>query len=179
MQLVNNLFQEIRELIISAKQSAAVVVNAEAVVLHWRIGSVIKREILQDQRGAYGQEVIKTLAKQLTLEFGSGFSRTNLLYFVQFATKFPDFEIVHALRGQLSWTHFRIFLTLENEPIGLILCAGKAEEQIELLMLDKGNIRVAEYLTELPPKEVLQAKLHEAVQKAKQFRLKKSDLSTH
>ena len=55
----------------------------------------------------------------------------------------------------------------ENSPIGLILCSGKNEEHIELLQLDKSNIRVAEYLTLLPPKEVLQNKLHRAIEIAK------------
>lgn len=51
----------------------------------------------------------------------------------------------------------------EDSPLGLILCSEKNQEQIELLQLDQGEIRVAEYLTELPPQPVLQAKLHEAV----------------
>lgn len=51
----------------------------------------------------------------------------------------------------------------EESPIGLILCAGKSEEQVRLLRLDKGGIRVAAYLTELPPQNVLRKKLHEAV----------------
>lgn len=51
----------------------------------------------------------------------------------------------------------------ENEPIGLILCTGKNEEHIELLELDKSNIRVAEYLTILPPLELLKEKLHKAL----------------
>ena len=51
----------------------------------------------------------------------------------------------------------------EESPIGLILCAGKSEEQIKLLQLDKGGIRVAAYLTELPPQETLRKKLHEAM----------------
>ena len=55
----------------------------------------------------------------------------------------------------------------ENTPIGLILCAGKSEEHIELLQLHKSNIRVADYLTQLPPKEILRAKLHEAVEIAR------------
>ena len=54
----------------------------------------------------------------------------------------------------------------ENKPIGLLLCAGKNEEHVELLQLDKSNIRVAEYLTELPDKQLLQHKLHEAIQHA-------------
>jgi predicted nuclease of restriction endonuclease-like (RecB) superfamily len=56
----------------------------------------------------------------------------------------------------------------ENTPIGLILCTGKNEEHIELLQLDKSNIRVAEYLTLLPPKEVLQERLHKAIELAHQ-----------
>jgi hypothetical protein len=47
--------------------------------------------------------------------------------------------------------------------LGIILCAGKKQEQIELLELDKSGIHVAEYLTVLPPKELLQAKLQEAI----------------
>jgi predicted nuclease of restriction endonuclease-like (RecB) superfamily len=48
----------------------------------------------------------------------------------------------------------------ENEPIGLILCAGDSREQIELLEMDKDGIMVAEYWTELPPKKELEQKLH-------------------
>jgi len=55
----------------------------------------------------------------------------------------------------------------EEPPIGLILCGEKNREQIELLQLDRGEIRVAEYLVELPPREMLEAKLHEAIRLAK------------
>ena len=56
----------------------------------------------------------------------------------------------------------------ENSPIGLILCTGKNEEHIELLQLDQSNIRVAEYLTELPSKELLLEKLHSAIKLARE-----------
>ena len=55
----------------------------------------------------------------------------------------------------------------EFSPIGLILCSSKSEEQIELLQLGKSGIRVAAYITELPPRELLQKKLHEAVKLAR------------
>lgn len=51
----------------------------------------------------------------------------------------------------------------EDSPIGIIMCTGKNAEQIELLELDKSGIHVAEYLTVLPPKEILQKKLESAV----------------
>jgi predicted nuclease of restriction endonuclease-like (RecB) superfamily len=56
----------------------------------------------------------------------------------------------------------------ENTPIGLILCTGKNEEHVELLQLDKSNIRVADYLTALPSQKILQEKLHRAVAIAQQ-----------
>ena len=55
----------------------------------------------------------------------------------------------------------------ENPPLGIILCAGKKQEQIELLELDQSSIHVADYLTELPPKEVFEAKLHNVIKAAR------------
>jgi predicted nuclease of restriction endonuclease-like (RecB) superfamily len=55
----------------------------------------------------------------------------------------------------------------EESPIGLVLCAGKSDERIELLELEQTGIRVAQYLTELPPKKVLQQRLHAAIAEAK------------
>lgn len=55
----------------------------------------------------------------------------------------------------------------ENPPLGIVLCAGKKQEQIELLELDKSGIHVAEYLTVLPPKAVLQTKLQQAITDAR------------
>jgi predicted nuclease of restriction endonuclease-like (RecB) superfamily len=56
----------------------------------------------------------------------------------------------------------------ENTPIGMILCAGKKQEQIEMLELGSSGIHVAEYLTALPPKELLREKLHRAIALAKE-----------
>jgi hypothetical protein len=55
----------------------------------------------------------------------------------------------------------------EEAPLGLILCADKGDEQIELLQLDQSGIRVAAYLTDLPPKRILEQKLHESAVRAK------------
>jgi predicted nuclease of restriction endonuclease-like (RecB) superfamily len=63
----------------------------------------------------------------------------------------------------------------ENPPLGIILCAGKKQEQIELLELDQSSIHVADYLTELPPKAVFEAKLHSAIEKARKSLPTKTD----
>ena len=55
----------------------------------------------------------------------------------------------------------------ENPPIGIILCTEKSEEHVELLQLNKDGIQVAQFLTELPPKEELEKRLHYSIQKAR------------
>lgn len=67
----------------------------------------------------------------------------------------------------LNYMEKNMMTQQEEKPIGLILCAGKNEEHIELLQLDKGNIRVADYLTVLPPKELLKEKLLLSIERAK------------
>ncbi|MGK7925360.1 MAG: YhcG family protein [Spirulina sp.] len=328
------LFQDIRQLIDTAKQRAAIAVNAELTLLYWQVGDRIRTQILQGDRAEYGKQIINTLSQQLTQTYGKGWSSRQLRQCVQFAASFPDLEKLHAVRAKLTWTHLRIlgsiedplkrdfyieiaqlekwstrqlqnridsmlfertalsrkpestirhdldrlrqenelspdlllkdpyildFLELsdrylekdledailrdieqfllelgagftfiarqkhlqidgddfyldllfynrklkrlvaielklgsfqpgdkgqmelylrwlakherepdENPPLGIILCAGKKQEQIELLELDKSGIHVAEYLTILPPKEVLQARLQQAIANARQ-----------
>lgn len=61
----------------------------------------------------------------------------------------------------------------EESPIGLILCSEKSNERVELLALDKQEIKVAEYWTQLPDKKLLQQKLHEAVKLARELNERK------
>jgi len=67
----------------------------------------------------------------------------------------------------LRWLQKHEMREGEGEPLGLILCSSKSKEQIELLQLDQSHIRVAQYLTELPPKKLLLQKLHQAIQLAR------------
>lgn len=77
-----------------------------------------------------------------------------------------------AYKGQmelyLRWLEKYEHVDGENPPIGLILCAGKNEEHVELLHLEDSNIRVAEYMTVLPDKKVLEQKLQAAIAMARQ-----------
>ena len=330
---VNDLFNIISQLIENAKNNVVRNVNTELVLLYWNIGNIIQKEILKNKRADYGKEVIVNLSKQLTAKYGKGYTETNLRYFLRFVEYFHDYQIVHTLCEEFSWSHFRTLMyinddikrdfyieickmerwsvrTLKNKvdgmlfertaiakkpdkqikqeikkinkdvplnpeivfkepyfldflglkdtfnekdmesailhelqnfiielgmdfaflarqkrisidnenyyidllfyhrkmkrlviidlklgkfkpaykgqmelylkwlekyemrdgeetPIGLILCAEKASEHIELLMLEKSNIKVAQYLTELPPKKLLQEKLHKAILIAK------------
>ena len=58
---------------------------------------------------------------------------------------------------------------MEEAPIGLILCAGKKSEHVELLQVEQSGIRVTEYLLEMPPRDVLQAKLHQMLHRTQEL----------
>jgi predicted nuclease of restriction endonuclease-like (RecB) superfamily len=289
-----HLLPQIQTLIDAARKRAAVAVNAELTLLYWRIGKLLNERILQGERATYGQQVMQRLALDLTAKYGKGWSKQQLLHCLKVAQVFPDEEIVYALCIQLSWTHLRKLIFIEDplkrefytemckaetwstrqlsdriqsmlfertaiskqptltiqadleqlrtegtvspdlafrdpyildflgladtysehdllfyhrrlrrlvaidlkigefeaaykgqmelylrylekhevrngelQPIGLILCSGKNQEHVELLQLDSTNIRVAEYLTELPSRELLQQKLHESMERAR------------
>ena len=328
-----DLIGDIRILIETARHNVAVTVNAGLTILYWQIGNRICQDILKQKRAEYGKEIVATLSRQLTDDYGNNFNEKNLRRMIQFAEVFPDKEIVVSLIRQLSWTHFIALIPLKNDlqrdfyaemcrverwnvrtlrkkidgmlyertaiskkpeklikedlaalreedrltpdlvfrdpyfldflglkdtfsekdletailremesfilelgagfsfvarqkritvdnedyyldllffhrklkrliaielklgkfkaahksqmelymrwldkyekepgektPLGLILCAGKTSEQIELLQLDKSGIKVAEYMTELPKRELLEQKLHKAVELAR------------
>lgn len=329
----STLLPELRQLIDLAREQAAIAVNAELTLLYWQLGDRIHREVLRQERAGYGEQIVSSLGRQLTSEYGRGFSAKNLRHMIRFAETFPEEEKVSALRRQLSWTHIKSLIYLddslkrdfyielsqlegwssrqlqqriqsmlfertaisrkpdetihhelqnlrnagqpspqlllkdpyvldflglndrylerdledailreieqfllelgagftfvarqkriqiddedfyidllfynrklkrlvaidlklgrfkaefkgqmelylrwlakheqeddENPPLGIILCAGKQQEQIELLELDNSGIHVAEYLTVLPSREALQAKLHQSIESAR------------
>ncbi len=83
-------------------------------MLNWEIGEQIRAYVLNDQRADYGKQVINQLSQQMTREFGKGWGAQHLRHCLRIAETFPDREIVYALRRQLSWTHFRSVIYLED-----------------------------------------------------------------
>ena len=345
--LKQTLFSQIRVLISNARLRVATVANEELVLLYWAIGHHIHKDVLQANRAEYGKQVILLLSEQLTAEYGRGWSERQLRYCLKIVEIFPSREILHTLCAELTWSHIKVLLTVDNElrrnfyiemcrlekwssrqlteriqammyertaiskkpedtilqdiqmlrkkkelsanlvfrdpyfldflgladtysehdlesaivhelghfiielgqdfaflarqkrisidyrdyyidllfyhrrlkclvvidlkigefeagfkgqmelylrylekhemlpgenkPIGLILCSGKNEEHVELMQLDVSNIRVSEYLTQLPPKSVLQTKLNQAIENAKNrlFEQKEVQENTH
>lgn len=327
------LLQDLRSMIGETRRHVARTVDSSLVMLYWNIGHRIRKNILKEKRAEYGEEIVSALGRQLASEFGRGFSEKSLRHMIRFAEAFPDPKIVSAVQRQLTWTHFKSLIYLddslkrdfyaemcriegwntrtlnkkiqsmlfertalsqkpaelaqqeitvlreedklspdlvfrdpylldflglkdtyaekdleaailremesfilelgagfafiarqkritvdnldyyldllfyhrrlkrlvavelklgkfkpaykgqmelylrwlekyeqqqnEESPLGLILCADKGIEQIELMQLDRGSIRVAAYLTELPPRELLQKKLHDAIIQAR------------
>ena len=113
MQLNPSLLTEIKVIITRSREQAIRAVDHARVLMYWHVG---ERIFTEEQRGkdraGYGKHLIRSLAEQLEPEFGSSFSKRQLDLMRQFYRTFP---IVNAVRSQLSWTHYRLLIRLENE----------------------------------------------------------------
>jgi predicted nuclease of restriction endonuclease-like (RecB) superfamily len=108
-----NLLQQLRELIASARRQALRAVDAIQVRTCWEIGRhIVEFEQHGADRATYGVRLIPRLAETLTAEFGRGFDERNLRHMRGFYQCFP---IWNAVRTELSWTHYRALLRVENE----------------------------------------------------------------
>lgn len=112
-----DLLTDVRTIIDGARRYAYSAVNLALVQRNWLLGKRISEEELKGaERADYGLELIKTLSRQLTEEYGKGFSRTDLYWYVRFFKAFP--EIFASLSKisvpTLSWTHFRTLLQVED-----------------------------------------------------------------
>jgi predicted nuclease of restriction endonuclease-like (RecB) superfamily len=123
-------------LIEQCKQHLAVVINSTITMLYWEVGNRIKTDILQNKRAEYGQEIVKQLSVHLTEQYGKGWSEKHLRHCLRFAETFPDTQIVSALQRQLTWTHIKSILYIEDEL--------KKEFYIEMCKLERWSTRVLE-----------------------------------
>ncbi len=101
-------------LIQSAKQSAAIAINTELTLLYWQLGKRLANKALKGERAEYAQYIIRNLAFDLSTAFGKGRNKKQLHHCLRFIEVFPGLDIVSALRRQLSWTHFKNLIYLDN-----------------------------------------------------------------
>ncbi len=110
---IESLHTEARHIIESGRKATYHAVNTNMIKTYWELGRLIVEEEQQgEERAQYGKFLINELAKRLTLEFGKGYDKRNLFYMKQFYLTYP---IVNALRSQLTWTHYRLLLKVENK----------------------------------------------------------------
>lgn len=113
-----DILRDMCEIIEVSRKSAYQTVNLALVRRNWLLGRRIAEEELNgDSRAEYGLKIIKKLSKELTDEYGRGFTKTNLYNFYLFYKTFPD--IFHAASGKsallLSWTHYRTLLQVKDD----------------------------------------------------------------
>lgn len=83
-------------------------------MLKWHVGKRIKEDVLFNQRAEYGKEILKTLSEKLTEKYGAGWGLKSLQHCLRAAYTFSEDEIAYALRRQLSWTHLRSLMFMED-----------------------------------------------------------------
>ena len=104
-----SLIQDLRQIIEQARGQVAATANYALTTMYWHIGERINREVLGNKRAEYGKQIVATVARQLQEEFGrKGFDEKSIRRMMQFATLFPDSQIVAPLARHLWWSHFAV-----------------------------------------------------------------------
>ena len=109
----NSMILEIRELLENARKNVAQQVNTQLLTTYWNIGRIIVEYEQQNQiRADYGKQTLRELSKELTREFGKGFSRSNLKNMRAF---YLAYEKCQTVSGKLSWSHYCELLSITDE----------------------------------------------------------------
>ncbi len=127
------LLADIRRMIEETRSAVAATVNAGLTTLYWRIGKRINEEVLDGLRAEYGKEILATLVRELTQDYGGGFSYSSLTRMARFAEVFSDARNVATLSQQLGWSHFKEILPL-NKPL-------QREFYAEMCRIERWSVR--------------------------------------
>ena len=108
----NSMILEIRELLENARKNVAQQVNTQLLTTYWNIGRIIVEYEQQNQiRADYGKQTLRELSKELTREFGKGFSVSNLQFMRRF---YQSYQIQQTVSVKLSWSHYCELLTISD-----------------------------------------------------------------
>ena len=108
----NPFYQSIRQIILESRKKITQTINIGMVETYWLVGKhIVKEEQNGKHRAEYGKNLLGYLSENLSNEVGKGFDKSNLSNMRKFYTAFP---ILDAVRQELSWTHYRQLLRLEN-----------------------------------------------------------------
>ena len=110
--LNSEFYSNIKEILETARKKAYAAINFAMVEAYWEIGKRIVEMQDGNKNAEYGKKLIKEISKKLTIDYGKGFDETNLRKMRQFYLCFKKRD---ALRLELSWTHYRLIMKVENE----------------------------------------------------------------
>lgn len=132
----SDFIQEIKRIVTQARQKAYTAINSAMVEAYWQMG---KRIVEQEQQGKdradYGSQLLKSLSKELTAEFGKGFSVNSLYYYRQFYVFFP--EKLPTAWGILTWSHYKRLLSVSNADARTWYLKEAAEQMWSYRTLDR------------------------------------------
>ena len=138
-------FDDVRNILRSARQKAYSNANFLMVEAYWQIGQrIVQEEQAGKERAEYGSLIIRALSRQLGDEFGTGLSASNLWNFRRFFLAFPSTGKLYALRRELTWTHYRLIMRVENPAARDYYVQEAAEQAWSTRQLDR-NITTLYY----------------------------------
>ena len=126
-------FNELTEIIVFGKKDIELSINRTITNVYWQIGNRINKEILNDKRAEYGKQIIKHVSEFLVAHFGKGWGEKHIRHCLRIAETFQDKEIFYALSRELSWTHLRTIMYLDDEL--------KRSFYVEMCRLEKWSSR--------------------------------------
>ena len=134
-----------KEILKNARQKAYTAVNSAMVEAYWKIGRrIVEEEQSGRERAEYGKEILQNLSKELTEEFGKGYSYRTLREIRQFYLMFSDFEKWRTVSAKLTWSHFQKVLRVSNEKARIFYLTEAAENVWSVRTLDR-NISTLYY----------------------------------
>lgn len=105
-QISTRITDGVGNIIEQSKRTIAVYLNSEVSMTYWKIGKYIAGELDAIGEDKYGSMIVATVSRQLTEQFGKGYTRAGIFRMVKVARVFPEAEIVTTLSRQLTWSHF-------------------------------------------------------------------------
>ena len=145
MEISNNYINEIKKILKNARQKAYIAVNSAMVEAYWEIGRrIVEEEQNGKERAEYGKEILQNLSKELTEEFGKGYSYRTLREIRQFYLMFSDFEKWRTVSAKLTWSHFQKVLRVSDEKARIFYLTEAAENMWSVRTLDR-NISTLYY----------------------------------
>lgn len=141
---MENILTDIRQIIAQSRQRIARSINFELTIAYWHIGQrIVEEEQGGAERAVYGRNLIPRLSEMLSKEFGEGFSANNLWRMKDLYQRFP---ILDAVRQELTWTHYRLLVKIDNtdkrdfyiaETIKNAWSVRQMERQIHALLYER------------------------------------------
>lgn len=113
-QAQEQTYQTIRGYVVDAQRQVRMAVNSAMVEAYWHIGEAIFKECGDNDRAAYGKQVLQFISERLSAEFGAGFSVQGLRNMRQFYLTFPKRS---TLWSELSWSHYRVLMRIQDKEI--------------------------------------------------------------
>lgn len=174
-QHYESFIDQIRQIVIVARQKAYSAVNFAHIEANWLIGQkIVEQEQQGEKRAEYGKRVIKLVSEELTKEFGKGFSERNLENFRRFYLMFGDTIISQTLSAEshlLTWSHYERLMRIENDTVRNWYMKETIEQMWSVRTLDR-NISTL-YYERLLSSQIKDSVKQEMVEKTVNFQNEK------